>query len=72
MHRPFRSLVDRPGTEFDEQIMAVGDLVTFTCHQQFIEDKVGNKWPSGNDTVTIEAVNDTGDTAVATHSIVIS
>ena len=64
--------IGRPGTEFDEEITAVGDLVTFTCTQRFIEDKVQNQWPSGTYTVTVEAVNDAGDTATATASIVIS
>jgi hypothetical protein len=65
--------IDRPGAEFDEQLTAVGDLTgTFFCHQQFIFDKVKNQWPSGAYTVTVDAVNEFGDRATATVSIVIN
>lgn len=65
--------IDRPGTEFDEQLTAVGDLATtMFCHQQFIFDKVKNQWPAGAYTVTIDAVNEFGDRATATVSIAIS
>jgi hypothetical protein len=59
----------RHGVGFDEQLASVGDLATFTCHQQFIQDKVRNKWPSGTYTVTIDAVNEVGDRGTATVSM---
>ena len=64
--------MDRPGTRSDGQLSGTPDLTSFSCvGVYFAESKVTTKWGAGPHRISIRAASSTGDTAVASASILI-
>lgn len=64
--------MDRPGTRFDDHFSGTADLTSFGCvGVYFGESKVTKKWGAGPYTISIQATSSSGDTAVASASILI-